>query len=179
MGDTLVQKKSPNWGDVTLFRGSANFPPNVLQKITKKITDELLQERRENTLRQCIQERKISPKSEFWGRISGGRPRGYPGGRPGAKTSVKPSKSWKNKHFGADVHDPKARTSMTRGGSKKLRSEKLRAEFSFPIYDSFCPVPSLPSTFQFHRFWGCINFVPRTQDAVRGGVPKIWIITRV
>ena len=26
-----------------------------------------------------------------------------------------------------------ARTSMTQGGSKKLRSEKLRAEFSFPI----------------------------------------------
>ena len=79
-----------------------------------------------------IQERKSSPKSKFWGRISGGRPRGYPGGRPGAKTSVKPSKSWKNKHCGADVHDPKARTPMTQAGSKKLRSEKLRAEFSFP-----------------------------------------------
>ena len=38
------------------------------------------------------QERKISPKSKFWGRISGGRPCGYPGGRPGAKTSVRPSK---------------------------------------------------------------------------------------
>ena len=50
--------------------------------------------------------------------------RGYPGGRPGAKTSVKPSKSWKNKHFGADVHDPKARTSMTRGGFKKTSVRK-------------------------------------------------------
>ena len=50
----------------------------------------------------------------------------------GQKTSVKPSKFWKNKHFGADVHDPKARTSMTPGGAKKLRSEKLPAEFSFP-----------------------------------------------
>ena len=78
-----------------------------------------------------FQERKSSPKSKFWGRISGGRPRGYPGGHPGAKTSVKPSKPWKNKHFGADAHDPKARTSMTPGGLKKLRSEKLRAEF-FP-----------------------------------------------
>ena len=38
----------------------------------------------------------------------------------------------KNKHFGVDVYDPKARTSMTQGVSKKLRSEKLRAEFSFP-----------------------------------------------
>ena len=28
------------------------------------------------------QERKSSPKSKFWGRKSGGRPRGYPGGRP-------------------------------------------------------------------------------------------------
>ena len=48
---------------------------------------------------QHFQERKSSPKSKFWGRISRGRPRGYPGGRPGAKTSVRPSKSWKNKHM--------------------------------------------------------------------------------
>ena len=45
------------------------------------------------------QERKSSPKSKFWGWISGRRPRGYPGGRPGAKTSVRPSKSCKNNHF--------------------------------------------------------------------------------
>ena len=71
-------------------------------------------------------------KGKFWGRISSGRARGYPGGLPGAKTSVKPSKSWENMHFGADIHDPKAQTSMTPGVFKKLRSEKLRAEFSFP-----------------------------------------------
>ena len=53
-------------------------------------------------------------------------------GRPGATDLVRPSKSWKNKHFGADVHDPKARTSTTPGGFKKLRSEKLRAEVPFP-----------------------------------------------
>ena len=63
-------------------------------------------------------------RSKFSGWISRGRPRGYPGGRPGAKTSVRPSKSWKNKHFGADIHDPKARTSMTPRGFLKLRSEK-------------------------------------------------------
>ena len=40
------------------------------------------------------------------------------------KTSVRPSKSWKNKHFRTDIP---ARTSM-----KKLRSEKLRADFSLP-----------------------------------------------
>ena len=40
------------------------------------------------------------------------------------KTSVRPSKSWKHKHFGADI--PRGRP------WKKLRSEKLRADFSFP-----------------------------------------------
>ena len=45
------------------------------------------------------------------------------------KTSVRPSKSWKNKHFG-DGHP--ARTSMKKLRSEKLRSEKLRADFSFP-----------------------------------------------
>ena len=39
----------------------------------------------------------------------------------------------KNKHLGADIHDPKARTSTTLRDSQKLRSEKLWAEFSFPI----------------------------------------------
>ena len=67
---------------------------------------------------------KNQPKSKFWGRTSGGRPCGYPGGRPGAKASVKPSKSWKNKHFGVDVHDPKVRTSMTPGGFKKTSVRK-------------------------------------------------------
>ena len=63
-----------------------------------------------------FQERKSSPMRRFLGRISHARPRGYPGGRPGAKASVRPSESWKkNKHFGADVHDPNARTSMTLG----------------------------------------------------------------
>ena len=90
---------------------------------------------------QChyIQERKSSPKSKFWGRTSGGRPRGYPGGRPGAKTSVKPSKSWKNKHFGADIHDPKARTSMTAGGFKKTSVRKTSGWIFVP-YTSTSPV---------------------------------------
>ena len=51
----------------------------------------------------------------FWMKKVQG-PRGYPGGRPGAKASARPSKSWKNTHFGADTRDPKARTSMTPGG---------------------------------------------------------------
>ena len=40
------------------------------------------------------------------------------------KTSVRPSKSWKNKHFGTDI--PRGRP------RKKLRSEKLRADFFVP-----------------------------------------------
>ena len=74
------------------------------------------------------QERKSSPKSKFWGRISRRRPRGYPGGCPGAKTWVRPSKYLKNKHFGADIHDPEARTSMT-SGLKKHRSENFGLNF--------------------------------------------------
>ena len=40
------------------------------------------------------------------------------------KTSVRPSKSWKNKHFGTD---------MPRGRPRKnFGLKKLRADFSFP-----------------------------------------------
>ena len=75
---------------------------------------------------------KMQPKEEVFGadipRTSGGHSRGY----PGPKLRSGRSKSWKNKHFSADVRDPKARTSTTLRGFQKLRSEKLRAEFSFP-----------------------------------------------
>ena len=49
-----------------------------------------------------------------------------------AKTSVRALETLENKHFGADIRDPKARTSTTPRGFQKLRSEKLWAEFSFP-----------------------------------------------
>ena len=44
----------------------------------------------------------------------------------GQKASVKPSKLWekKNKHVGADVHDPKARTSMTLGRVRRNFGQK-------------------------------------------------------
>ena len=75
---------------------------------------------------------KNQPKEEVFGtdipRTSGGHSRGY----PGPKLRSGRSKSWKNKHFGADIHDPKARTSTTLRGFQKLRSEKLWAESSFP-----------------------------------------------
>ena len=81
------------------------------------------------------QERKISPKRKFFGtdipRTSGGHSRGY----PGPKLRSGRSKSWKNKHLDADIHGPKARTSKTLKDFQKLRSEKLWAEFSFPIQE--------------------------------------------
>ena len=51
-----------------------------------------------------------------------------------AKTSARALETLENKHFGADIHDPKARTSTTLRGCQELRSEKLWAEFLFPIY---------------------------------------------
>ena len=79
---------------------------------------------------------KIQPKEEVFGtdipRTSGGHSRGY----PGPKLRSGPSKFWKNKHFTADIHDPKARTSTTLRDFQKLWSEKLWAEFSFSNYTS-------------------------------------------
>ena len=75
---------------------------------------------------------KNQPKEEVFGtdipRMSGGHSRGY----PGPKLRSGRSKPWKNMHVGADIHDPKARTSTTLRDFQKLRSEKLWAEFSFP-----------------------------------------------
>ena len=75
---------------------------------------------------------KNQPKEEVFGtdvpQTSGGHSRGY----PGPKLRSGRSKSWKNKHFGVDIHDPKGRTSTTLRDFQKLRSEKLWAEFSFP-----------------------------------------------
>ena len=76
------------------------------------------------------QERKSAQRGSFWD----GHPvdilchsRGYHFGQGGQD----PGK--KKQHFGADIHDPKARMSRTLRGFQKLRSEKLWAEFLFPI----------------------------------------------
>ena len=50
--------------------------------------------------------------------------RGHSCGRPGSKTSGRPSKPLKNKHLGADVHDPNTRTSMTPAGAKQKIGQK-------------------------------------------------------
>ena len=77
---------------------------------------------------------KNQPKEEVFGtdipRTSGGHSRGY----PGQELRSGRSKSWKNKHFGADIHDPKVRTSTTLRDFQKLRSEKLWAELSFSTF---------------------------------------------
>ena len=75
---------------------------------------------------------KNQPKEEGFGtdipRTSGGHSRGYPS--PKLRSGF--SKSWKkNKHLGADIHDPKARTSTTPRDLQKLCSEKLWADCSF------------------------------------------------
>ena len=65
----------------------------------------------------AIQERKISPKRKFWP--------GYPCGHPAKNFGRALQKILEKKQAFWDGHP--ARTSM-----KKLRSEKLRADFSFP-----------------------------------------------
>ena len=65
---------------------------------------------------------------------------GAPRGHPGVIRADIPAQNFgqgsklleKNKHLGADIHDPKARTSTTLRDFQKLWSEKLWAKFSFP-----------------------------------------------
>ena len=84
--------------------------------------------------RRCLLGTKNQPKEEVFGtdipRTSGGHLRGF----PGPKLRSGRSKACKNKHFGADIHDPKARTSTTLRGFQKLRSEKIWVRFSFPLF---------------------------------------------
>ena len=81
-----------------------------------------------------VKNEKSAQRGSFWD----GHPadiRGHSCGYPGPKLRSGRSKSWKkNKHFGADIHDPKARTSTTLRDFQKLRSEKLWAEFSLSIW---------------------------------------------
>ena len=88
---------------------------------------------------------KNQPKEEVFGadipRTSRGHSRGYPG--PKLRSG---SKSWKDKRFSADIHDPKARTSTTLRDFQKLRSEKLWAEFSFPSLLPKVVIPPAPKS---------------------------------
>ena len=67
--------------------------------------------------------------------ISRRRQGGYPGGHPDPRNFRAIARS-AGKSFCADILDPKARTSMTRGGlieSEKLSAGKLRPAFSFRV----------------------------------------------
>ena len=92
------------------------------------------EESRDTNGRRIVKNKKSAQRESFWD--------GYPTDIRGSfarisrpKTSVRALKilEKKNKHFSADIHDPKARTSTTLRGFHKLRSEKLWAEFSFRI----------------------------------------------
>ena len=48
------------------------------------------------------------------------------------KTSVRSSKYWKNKHLGADIDDPKARTSTTLRDFQNIRSKNFGLNFCSP-----------------------------------------------
>ena len=71
------------------------------------------------------QERKSSLNTKFLGETSRGRPGGYLGRRPGPKTFTPLLGAQENRVFCADVLDPKARTSMTRGGLRKILCRKI------------------------------------------------------
>ena len=79
-----------------------------------------------------IQERKISPKRKFWGRTSRGHPGVIRADIPAQNFGQGGRNPGKNKHFGADIHDPKARTSTTLSGFQNFGQKKLWVEFSFP-----------------------------------------------
>ena len=66
----------------------------------------------------------------------------------------------KNKHLGADIHDPKARTSMTPRDFQKLRSEKLWAEIPFPRKRKHTPPCSSAELFFAEKKWGPLHHRP-------------------
>ena len=93
---------------------------------------------------------KNQPKEEVFGtdipRTSGGHSRGY----PGPKVRSGRSTSWKNKHFGADIHDRKARTSTT---VRRFPKSSVRRNFGLnfrsleKLPKRHCVTEALPRTF--------------------------------
>ena len=67
---------------------------------------------------------KRQPKEEVLGRTSRGH--------PGIIRADILAQNRNNKYFGADIHDPKARTSTTLKDSQRLRSEFLWAKIFVP-----------------------------------------------
>ena len=75
---------------------------------------------------------KKQPKEKVFGPDIPRTSRGHSCGRPGPKNSGRPSKPWKNKHLGVDIHDPNAWTFMTPGRCKTTSGREFRADVSFP-----------------------------------------------
>ena len=128
-----------------------------------------------------LKNEKAAQRVSFWD--------GYPADIRGSfarisrpKTSVRALKSWKNRHLGADIHDPKARTSTTLRDFQKLRAEKLWAKFLCPKIRNGKNSPKRkfllrtprPATGAFRALWA--RSVPGVSPRVflkRGGVSKI------
>ena len=69
------------------------------------------------------------PKSKFWGRISGRRPTRISRWTSGGKNFSQALEILEKQTFGADIHDPKARMSMSPGGSKIFMQENFGLNF--------------------------------------------------
>ena len=114
---------------------------------TQRALRDRLMSRGKNCLPTVSQERKISPKSKFWGRISRGH--------PGVIRADIPPQNFGQGTPNAGKTSTWARTSMTRRGgrprpqgtSKNFGQKNFGAEFSFPsleaIFDSQLPSPKL------------------------------------
>ena len=88
----------------------------------------------------CVQERKQA-KEEVFGQISPARPGVI---LAGPSTSVGPSKSCENMHCGADIYDPKARTSMACWRVQKSFGQKTIGLKNFvPYISTLCKRPTL------------------------------------
>ena len=77
-----------------------------------------------NASRPNMTGQKKQPKHKVFGRDILRRSGQISGGRPGPKTFTPSLGAQENKVFCADVLDPKARTSMTRGGLRKTLCRK-------------------------------------------------------
>ena len=77
-----------------------------------------------------IRNRKAAQRERSWAGISRGRRGGYPGGHPDPKKLLPHRSERRTFVFCADVLDPKAQTSMTRGGLRKTLCRKT-SDWSF------------------------------------------------
>ena len=123
----LQQKRPPEKFTLEKFTSQ-----NSTQKSGQKIHIAPLQGHFTKNSSRDLSFRSLGPLGKFPGWMSCGRRGGHSCGRPGPKTPVRHSESWKNRHVGADIHDLKARTSMTRGGFRKTSVRRTSGLCSVP-----------------------------------------------